>query len=58
METLQKKQKHIITMLLLIFICEIMLNINNKIIQMIGICIVPIIIIQVILIIKSDKERV
>ena len=58
METLQKKQKHIITMLLLIFICEIMLNINNKIIQMMGICIVPIIIIQVILIIKSDKERV
>ena len=58
MKTLQKQQKHIITMLLLIFICEIMLNINNKIIQMMGICIVPIIIIQVILIIKSDKERV
>ena len=58
MKTLQKQQKHIITMLLLIFICEIMLNINNKIIQMMGVCIVPIIIIQVILIIKSDKERV
>ena len=58
MKTLQKQQKHIITMLLLIFICEIMLNINNKIIQMMGIFIVPIIIIQVILIIKSDKERV
>jgi len=58
MKTLQKQQKHIITMLLLIFICEIMLNMNNKIIQLIGACIVPIIVIQVILIIKSDKERV
>lgn len=45
-------------MLSLIIICEVLLKIDNRIIQTIGICLTPIIVILVILFIKSDKQKV
>ena len=50
------KAKYITAILLLTFICEIMFHINNKIIQMLGMCIIPIIAIYGFLLFKSENN--
>ena len=52
------RTKYITAILLLVFICEIMFNSNIKIIQMMGICILPIIIIYGILLFKNEKNKI
>ena len=57
MKTAIKKQnKYLITMLMLIFICEIMLQVNNNVLQILGICIVPFIVVFGVLLLTSDKK--
>lgn len=51
------KQKHcFITMFSLIVICEVLLRVDNKIIQIVGISLVPFIILFGFLLIKNDKR--
>ena len=50
------RTKYVTAILLLIFICEIMFQINNKIIQIMGICILPIIIVYGILLFKNENN--
>ena len=45
------------TLLSLILVCEILLKINNKFIQLIGIMIVPFILFLVFLLIKNDNKK-
>ena len=50
------RAKYIIAILSLTFVCEIMFHINNKLIQMLGMCIIPIIIIYGFLLFKSENN--
>ncbi len=53
------KQKYcFITMFSLIVICEVLLRINNKIIQIVGVSLVPFIILFGFLLIKNDKRNI
>ena len=52
------REKYITAILLLIFICEVMFHSANKIIQLFGICILPIIIVYTILLFKNEKNRI
>lgn len=53
------KQKNcFITMFVLIVVCEILLRIDNKIIQFLGICLLPFIILFGFLLIKNDQKNV
>ncbi len=57
MKKLVGKQKNcFITMLSLIVICEVLLRVDNKIIQIIGISLVPFIILFGFLLIKNDRR--
>lgn len=55
---ISKQKKYFIAILSLIFICEIMLGSNNKIIQSLGICIIPIIFVYGVLLYKNEKESI
>jgi len=50
------RAKYITAILSLTFICEIMFHTNNKIIQILGMCILPAIIIYGILLFKSENN--
>ena len=50
------KVKNITAILLLTFVCEIMFNINNRIIQTLGMFLLPMIIIYGILLFKNEKK--
>ncbi len=51
------KQKNLLMALLgLVIICEILLKINNRIIQSIGIILTPIIALLVFLVIRNDQK--
>lgn len=53
------KQKYcFITMFSLIVICEVLLRIDNKFIQIVGISLVPFIILFGFLLIKNDKRNI
>jgi len=57
METItSNRAKYITAILSLIFICEIMFHINNKIIQIFGICILPMIFVYGILLFKNEEK--
>jgi hypothetical protein len=57
METITSdRAKYITAILSLTFICEIMFHINNKIIQSIGICILPMIFVYGVLLFKNEKK--
>lgn len=55
---ISKQQRCIAKIIFLILICEIMLNAQNKIIQTIGICIVPIIVLNSVILLKNDQKRI
>lgn len=53
------KQKNcFITMFVLIVACEILLRIDNKIIQSLGICLLPFIILFGFLLLKNDQKNI
>ena len=54
---ISKQKKYLVAILLLIFICEIMLGSNNTIIQGLGICVMPMIVVYGILLYKNEKEN-
>lgn len=58
MKKFMSKQKNcFLTLISLIFICEIMLTINNKIIQSIGIILVPFVVVLIVLLIRNDNRK-
>lgn len=58
MKKLVSKQKNcLIAMIILIVVCEILLKVDNKIIQSIGICLTPIIVYLGLLLIKKDQKK-
>ena len=59
MKKFVSKQKNCLaTLLVLILICELLLNINNKIIQSIGIVLTPFVVMLGILLMKNDQKKV
>lgn len=52
------RTKYITAILLLMFICEVMFHTNNKIIQILGIGILPIIFIYAFLLFKYEKNKI
>ena len=52
------RAKYITAILLLMFICEIMFHANNKIIQGLGIGILPIIFVYAFLLFKNEKNKI
>ena len=59
MNTIKNKRiKYLLSLLILIFICEIMLQIDNKIVQCFGICILPIIVTYGILLFKNEQSQI
>ncbi|MBR6689927.1 MAG: hypothetical protein IKL65_01180 [Bacilli bacterium] len=58
MKKITNKQKnYLLTLLSLILICLILLTINNKIIQSIGIILTPFIVVSVILLMKMENKK-
>lgn len=58
MKKFVNKQKNcFLTMFFLIVVCEILLRIDNKIFQSLGICLLPFIILFVFLFIKNDQKK-
>jgi len=55
---ISKQQRCIAKLGILILICELMLNAQNKIIQTLGICIVPIIVLNSVILLKNDQKRI
>lgn len=55
---INNQKKYLIAIISLIFICEIMLGTNNEIVQVLGICIIPIICIYGILLIKNECKNI
>lgn len=53
-----KQKKYFLIMLALIAICEILLRIDNTVVQFLGVCIAPIIVIYGILLLKSDQKSI
>lgn len=53
-----KQKKYFLIMLSLIAICEILLRIDNTVVQLLGICIAPIIVIYGILLLKNDQKSI
>ena len=54
---ISKQKNCLLSMLMLIILCEILLKIDNKVIQSLGICLTPFIVMFGILFIKSDKQK-
>ena len=54
---INKQNKWIISLISLVIVCEILLKIDNKITQFIGIILTPIIAILVFLVIKNDQKE-
>lgn len=54
---ISKQKNCFLTMFSLIVICEILLKVDNKIIQTLGICLLPFIILFVLLFIKNDQRK-
>jgi len=54
---INERTKYIINILVLVLVCETMLQINNKLIQFLGICILPIILIYGVLLFKHEKNK-
>lgn len=54
---INKQKNCFMTLLSLVVICEILLKINNKIIQTIGIVLTPLIAILVFLVIRNDQKE-
>ena len=52
-----KQKKYLINMFALIFICETLLKIDNKVFQSLGILLVPFIVTYGVLLLKEDKEN-
>ena len=53
---INKQKNCFITLISLVVLCEILLKINNKIIQLIGILLTPVIAILVLLVIRNDQK--
>jgi len=51
-----KQKKYILTLLGLIFFCELLIKVNNVVFQLFGILLVPFIITYTVLILKSDNK--
>jgi len=59
MKTEQDKQvKNILSILVSILICEVMLNLNNIFFQLIGVCILPIIIVYGVFLFKNEMGNI
>ena len=54
---MSKQRKYLIKLLILIFVCEVMIQVNNRIIQTFGICTLPFIFIYGYLLFKTEKEQ-
>lgn len=50
------RARYITAILSLIFICEVMFQINNKIIQSLAICILPMIVVYGVLLFKNENK--
>lgn len=58
MKKLVGKQKNcFISMAILIVLCEILLRIDNRIIQLFGVCLTPIIIMFGFMLLKNDQKK-
>lgn len=53
-----KRSKYLIALSILIFVCEILLKFNNKIMQCFGICTLPIIVVYGVLLFKNEKSKI
>ena len=54
---ISKQKNCLLSLLTLITLCEILLKIDNKFIQSLGICLTPFIIMFGILLLKNDKQK-
>lgn len=54
---ISKQKNCLLTLIILIVICELLLKIDNKIIQSLGICIIPFIVMFGFLLIKNDQKK-
>ncbi|MBQ9071843.1 MAG: hypothetical protein IJY25_01640 [Bacilli bacterium] len=54
---ISKQKNCLLSMIILIILCELLLKIDNKIIQSLGICLTPFIIIFGVLFLKNDKQK-
>ena len=52
-----KQKNYFATLFILVVLCEILLRINNKVIQTIGIVLTPIIAMLVFLVIRNDQKE-
>lgn len=53
-----KQRNCFITMFILIVICEVLLRVDNMVIQILGIVLLPVIILFGFLLIKGDKKNI
>ena len=58
METKTQRTKYLIAILISIFMAEFLLQFDNKIIQCLGICVLPIIVIYSVLLIRNEQQKI
>ena len=58
MKTKNRRTKYLISILVSIFMAEFLLQFDNKIIQCLGICVLPIIVIYSVLLIRNEQQKI